>query len=544
MSATSLSPSGQGAVIAYRDITERKQLEQKLQESEVRYRTLFERAKEGIFYLSTDGTIPFVNEAFARMHGYSVEEMQCINLKELDTPPCAALAPERIRRLLAGEALTFETEHYHQDGHVFPLEVSASLITVDGKCLIQCFHRDLTERKEAETEKARREELNRQLQKSESLSRMAGAIAHHFNNQLQVVMLELELAASNRSGTAEAAQGLSTAMQATRTAAEVSNQMLTYLGQSQVGHEPQNLAEICRQSLELLKSALPPSMVLETDLPSPGPGVHGNASQIKQVLMNLFTNAWEASGDGWSAIRLSVKTASTAEILAADHFPLDWQPQAAAYACLEVTDAGAGISAAEIGKIFDPFYSTKFTGRGLGLSIVLGIARSHGGVVTVKSETGRGSVFRVFFPAVAEAVPAKLVPVQLAPAPSNGGGRTVLVVEDEPTLRQTLALALESHDFNVLAAGDGVEAMELFRQHRDEIDCVLCDVVMPRMDGWVTLAALRQIAPQIPVIMVSGYDEPQRIRGDHPVRPQAFLKKPFDLQACINTVRLLTTPQA
>jgi CheY-like chemotaxis protein len=117
----------------------------------------------------------------------------------------------------------------------------------------------------------------------------------------------------------------------------------------------------------------------------------------------------------------------------------------------------------------------------------------------------------------------------------------VLVVEDEPALRETLAFALEHFDFTVLEAGDGIEAMELFRQHRDEIGCVLCDVAMPRMDGWETLTALRQLAPQLPVILASGYDEAQVMRGDHPERPQAFLKKPFDLKVCINTVRLLTT---
>jgi PAS domain S-box-containing protein len=250
---------------------------------------------------------------------------------------------------------------------------------------------DITTHHRLEVLQKELEAKSQQFQKSESLGRMAGAIAHHFNNQLQVVRLNLELAASNRPETAEPDQGLSTAMQATRKAAEVSSQMLTYLGQSQVGQETLNLAEICRQSLALLKSTLPPCVVLEADLPSTGPGVHANGSQIKQVLMNLITNAWESSGDGRGAIRLSVKTASAAEILAADHFPLDWQPQATAYACLEVADTGAGITAAKIQNIFDPFYSTKFIGRGLGLSVVLGIMRSHDGVVTVESEPSRGA---------------------------------------------------------------------------------------------------------------------------------------------------------
>ena len=387
---------------------------------------------------------------------------------------------------------------------------------------------------------------NQQVQKSESLGRMAGAVAHHFNNQLQLVMLNLELelalAGSNRPSKAEAGGDLAVAMQATRKAAELSGQMLTYLGQSHVRKEPLDLAETCRQSLALLKSTLLPRVEVETDLPSPGPGLHANASQIKQVLLNLITNALEARSAERGAIRLSVKTVSAAEILAADHFPVDWQPQATAYACLEVTDRGAGIAAAEIQKIFDPFYSTKFTGRGLGLSVVLGIARSHDGVVMVKSEPGRGSAFRVCFPELTLAVPKERVPVQLAPVRSKVRPCTVLVVEDNSELRETLALALEFSKFKVFTAGDGIEAMELFRQHRDEIDCVLCDVVMPRMNGWETLIALRQLEPGLPVILASGYDETEAMQGDHAERPQAFLKKPFELAECEKALRRLVHP--
>ncbi len=541
---SSLFSNHQGAVIAYTDITKRKELEQRLEESEGRYRSLFERATEGIFFLSADGTLSFVNQAFARMHGYSLEDMELISLKDLDTPSSAALAPERIRRLLAGEGLVFETEHYHKDGHIIPLEVLASLSTINGKCLIQCFHRDLTERKRAEVDKAKREELNQQLQKSESLGRMAGGIAHHFNNQLQVVMLNLQMAQSNRPGKAAPDRELAAAMQASHKAAEISSQLLTYIGSAPASKEPLNLAEICRQGLERLKATLPPSVVLEIDLPLSGPGVWANAKQIDKVLMKLITNAWESINNRPGSIRLSVKRASAAEILAEEHFPLDWKPQATAYACIEVADTGAGIAVAEIPKIFDPFYSTKFTGRGLGLPLVLGIARTHDGAVTVKSELGRGSVFRVYFPALAEDLPTRLVPVELAPAPPpKRGAPTVLVVDDEPVLRETLVLALELSDFNVLAAGDGVEAMELFRQHRDEIECVLCDVDMPRMNGWETLSALRQLAPQLPVILVSGHEKVHVMQGDHAERPQAFLKKPFELAACLDAIRLLTIPK-
>jgi CheY-like chemotaxis protein len=264
--------------------------------------------------------------------------------------------------------------------------------------------------------------------------------------------------------------------------------------------------------------------------------ISANANQIRQVLTNLTTNAWEAKGEGPNHLRLGVKTVTAADIPVTRRFPLDFQIQETAYACLEVADAGSGITAKDMEKLFDPFFSTKFAGRGLGLPVVLGIVRSHRGAITVESEPGRGSIFRVYFPVVAEAVrPKRQAPVE--PVSENlRRGTTVLVVEDDENLRETLALMLEFSDYTVLTAEDGVAALELFRQHRDEIGCVLCDVIMPRMNGWETLTALRQLAPGLPVIMLSGHSDDQRMAGDHPARPQAFFRKPCDVQVLLKAL--------
>ena len=193
-----------------------------------------------------------------------------------------------------------------------------------------------------------------------------------------------------------------------------------------------------------------------------------------------------------------------------------------------MVDAGSGIADKDIEKLFDPFFSSKFTGRGLGLSVVLGIVRAHGGAVTVESEPGRGSTFRVFLPVSAEEVLSQ--PDQAAQSPEIDGGGTVLLVEDEQMVRKVGEAALTSLGFAVLLAKDGVEAVEVFRQHKDEVRCVLCDLTMPRMNGWETLAALRKLAPGLPVILASGYDKAHVMAGDHPELPQAFLSKPYQLQ--------------
>jgi CheY-like chemotaxis protein len=291
------------------------------------------------------------------------------------------------------------------------------------------------------------------------------------------------------------------------------------------------------EGLSLLREAMPKNVVLETNLPSPGPVIRADANQIQQVLTNLLTNAREACGDGRQLIRLSVKTVSAAAISTARRFPIDYQTQETAYACLEVVDTGGGITTKDLEKLFDPFFSTKSSGRGLGLPVVLGIARSNNGVVTVESEPGRGSVFRIFFPVSTEAVSPKRVHVPVEPVSENVPlGATVLVVEDDEMLRDTLALTLKCCKYTVLAAEDGVTAVEIFRQHQGEIGCVLCDVIMPRMSGWETLTALRQLSPNLPVILLSGYSEAQTMEGHHPERPQAFLRKPYEVKVLIKTI--------
>jgi CheY-like chemotaxis protein len=326
-------------------------------------------------------------------------------------------------------------------------------------------------------------------------------------------------------------------MQSARKAAEVSGQMLTYLGQAQVNNEPTDLAAVCLRSLPLLRVTLEQNVVLETDIPSPGPIISANASQLRQVLTNLVTNAKEACGNRGGVIRLTVKTVTAADLPATRRFPVDYQTQEKAYACLEVADAGCGIAAMDLENLFEPFFTTKFTGRGLGLAVVLGIARSHDGAVAVESELGRGSTFRIFFPVSADPVLRKVDQVRLDLKSENiRRGSMVLVVEDEPIVRKTLALVLKRSGFTVLEAEDGVAAVAMMQQHRNEIGCVVCDLTMPRMNGWDTLTALRQLVPGLPVILASGYSEAQAMAGDHSERPQAFLQKPYETKVLIDAI--------
>ena len=398
-------------------------------------------------------------------------------------------------------------------------------------------------RMQAEAEKEELEAQNRQLQKSESLGLMAAAIAHHFNNQLGVVIGNLELALGEVKKGVQPLLHINAALKGSLKAAEMSSLMITYLGQSFDKRESLDLADTCLRDLPLLQVVMPGNVLLDTDLPLPGPAISANANQMQQILTNLITNAREAAEEGGGAVSLRVKQVPAAEIPAKNRFPVDFQSKDNAYACLEVADTGCGIENKDIEKLFDPFYSTKFTGRGMGLAVVLGIVKAHKGVITVESELKRGSIFRVFLPVSGEAVPR---PSHKTEKKDTGNsvasdtrikeGGMVLLVEDEAMVREMAEDMLGSLGYCVLTAKDGIEALDVFGRHQSEIQFVLTDLTMPRMSGWATLTALRKLQPGIPVILTSGYDKARVMEGDHPELPQAFLAKPYNLKALSSAI--------
>jgi CheY-like chemotaxis protein len=204
---------------------------------------------------------------------------------------------------------------------------------------------------------------------------------------------------------------------------------------------------------------------------------------------------------------------------------VDWTVNDHSYACLKVMDSGCGIQPTDFDNLFEPFFSTKSVGRGLGLPVVLGIVRAHKGGVTVDDRNGGGSVFSVFFPLSAQTEPQQMGHVVMG-GPGSGG--TVLLVEDDDLVRDMTSRQLRRQGYTVLQAQDGIEAVEIFRQHKDEISCLLSDLIMPRMDGWATIAALRAIRHDLPVVLASGYDEASVMAGEHAELPELFLSKPYN----------------
>lgn len=384
---------------------------------------------------------------------------------------------------------------------------------------------DVTDRKQSEEESLRLLAQAHQYRKAESLGRMAGAVAHRFNNQLSAVMGNLEMAMSELQEHHVARRYLVESMAAAGKSVEVCRLILTYLGQAGGEQEPLDLSDTCRLALPLLNGVVTSGISLETAFCSPGPWVLGDVSLLQDVINNLATNAVEALDRQGGVVRLSTYILPVSSIPESHRFPAGWVPDPGDYACLEVSDTGGGIDSKAMENLFDPFYSDKFTGRGLGLCTVLGIVRDHGGGIVVESEPGRGSTFRVFLPVIQEPLLRKGKDAVREADGETGG--TLLLVEDHESVRVMVKRLLEHMGFEVIAASDGYEAVKRFRENLDRIECVLTDLTMPGMNGWETLAALRALRPDIPAVMVSGYEEVQAMSGDHTELPQAFLHKPY-----------------
>ena len=382
----------------------------------------------------------------------------------------------------------------------------------------------------------RQEAQNRKIMKAHSLMRMAGAIAHKFNNHLQAVMGNIEMTAALWPKNEKMPKTLDAAMASASSAAEISRLMLTYTGKAAGKHEIMDLSASCRASLPLFQAALPKHVTLSTDIESPGPRIKANEAQIQQMVTQLVTNAHESMATQPGSMHLAVKSVSFDQIPPSHRFPVEWQPmEEAPYACLEVSDSGCGISGEHMEEIFDPFFSTNFTGRGLGLPVVLGIANAHNGGITVESSLNKGSTFRVFLPVAA--VPAGEAAGTPREGARSGGAGAVLVAEAEREVRRLLSAFLKEQGYQVLEAADGVEAETVFRSHQNEIQCVLTALTMPAKNGWETIEALRRISPDIYIILSSGYDEARAMAGQHAEKPQVFLRKPYNLQDLLEAIQ-------
>ena len=520
---------GSVMVSAHTDISDRVRIREALRKSEERVSLALEGAELGLWDWDIETGAVVFNERWAGMLGYTVAEIEphVRSWEKLVHPEDMLSVKETLSAHLEGRTPYYESEHrllaksgdwiwILDKGKVTDRDEQGRPRRVAGT------HLDLSERKRAEKER-------QYIEKAVSLGRMAGAIAHNFNNMLGAVMGNLELALDDIPEDSEQRRFIAKAMEASERAATISKLMLAYVGQSVGAVEPINVSKVVREACALFISSIPANVHLKTELAFSCPAIKGNSAQFVQIVNNLITNAVEAIGEKEGEITLNATTMTKSEIMETRILPLGWQPTAAVYVRLSITDTGCGVTADNQDKIFDPFFTTKFSGRGLGLSVVPGLLQGFGGAISVESQPERGATFKLFFPVFEQGAPVSQgTEIMVEGAAAGKRGLLVLVVDDEPVVRNMAeAMLTRKMGYQVITADNGFEAIEIFKKRQEEIGLVLLDLSMPGMNGWEVLAALRTVRSDIPVILTSGYDESQVMTGAYKERPQMFLQKPY-----------------
>jgi PAS domain S-box-containing protein len=507
-----------GTVTGSQDITERHAAEQALRQSEERFRTLFDFASDAIFIHDIGGKFVEVNRTACERLGYSRDELLTMSPIEISPPEFAARVGEREDALAGVGASFFETAHVRKDGTVVPVEVSATIIDLGGHQAVLSIARDISERRRAEADRIALEEQLTAAQKMEAIGQLAGGVAHDFNNLLTAIrgFAELHLA-EHPPGDAGRADVLEIEHAAER-ATQLTMGLLAFSRRADVHPTALDLAAIVRDAMALLRRLVGEAIVVRLEADAKVPLVLADPVQIEQVLLNLAANARDAMPTGGTlsiAVRRSVLTKAFVRSHAGAHVGL--------HVLLEVSDTGIGMDETTQAHLFEPFFTTKPSGEGtgLGLASVYGIVKQAEGYIDVRSRLGRGSVFRAYLPAFEGAAPAAQVEHSAIPA-HRGGSETILLVEDEPTVRLFAQRVLQQHGYLVLAFGDPVVALDAAIRDPTSYDALVTDVIMPVISGPTLAERITASRPELPVLFMSGYEA-----GALPAGAPPPLAKPF-----------------
>jgi two-component system cell cycle sensor histidine kinase/response regulator CckA len=506
---------GTWVLISILDITERKRAEAATLECEGRFRNMANAAPVMIWVSGPDKACNFFNKALLEFTGRTMEQ-------ELAAGWLARVHPDDFDRCTAAYIGSFDAHRSFQmeyrlrraDGEYrWVLNNGVPRIAPDGVFsgyIGSCI--DITD-----VRRTREEALA--SQKLESVGRVASGIAHDLNNLLGGILASAELVLAERQQGPPSDEELLRIRTAAVRGSEIVRQLMIYGGKENPAFEPVDVSSLVEEMLQLLKVSISKRASLKTELGGSLPAVHGNPAQIRQIVMNLVTNASEAIAEPDGVIRVTTAPAGK-------------------YIKLEVSDTGSGITPEVQARIFDPFFTTKFNGRGLGLAAVQGIVRGHGGAINVVSSFGQGTRFEILLPCTNQ--PARHIPVIAAPASDTEVGSatgTVLVVEDEDTLLHAVSKMLRMKGFSVIEAIDANTAVDLFRAHEPDIAVVLLDMTLPGLSGPQVFGALRQIRPGVKVILTTAYSEETAMKtiGGQPA--WGFIRKPYQLNDLVRLLR-------
>jgi PAS domain S-box-containing protein len=518
-------------------VVERTRAEIALRASEQRYRSLVENLGDGVGIMGPDEMFLYANPAGHEVFGMPPGTLTGRSLREFTDERAYHKATEQTGLRKQGKRSVYELEIRRPDGTPRTIVVTAVPEHDENghlRATIGAF-RDVTEQRKAEEQRQAMEARVHQAQKLESLGLLAGGIAHDFNNLLLGVMANADLALHEAPEPGLLRECLDDILNASRKASELTSQMLAYSGRGRVQIQQLDFSAVVQDMALLLRASISKKAVMVFNLATGLPCIEGDASQIRQVVMNLITNASDALGDAPGRITMSTGTVEVDRATTADPLTTG-NPKPGEHVYFEVEDSGCGMDDATRARIFDPFFTTRFTGRGLGLAAVLGIVRSHQGAIRVDSRPEKGSVFRVMFPSAGKAASQPADARRPEAEPWKGSG-TVLVIDDEDVVRRATTRILERAGFKVLGARDGPDGLKLYEANAKEIGLVVLDLAMPQMGGEEVFRLLRNSDPGLPVVLISGYDEQEAAVRFAAKGVAAFVRKPFDSESLLGPIR-------
>ena len=517
------------------DITVSRQREALLKISEERFRSIVENLQDVYYRTDAEGRLTMISPSGVRLFGYnSPDDMLGKVVRETFycDPNERDVFIQKLK--MNGHLYNYEVTLRSKDGTPIPVATSTHLIfDADGSFTgVEGIFRDVSAMKSAAEERLQLERQLLHAQKLESLGVLAGGIAHDFNNILTAIIGNAEMALMKLNPESPVLENLARIEKAAARAADLARQMLAYSGKGRFVIEAIDLNRLVEEMGHMLEVSISKKAVTRYNLTRPLPAVNVDATQIRQIIMNLVINASEAIGDQSGVIAITTGWLEFDEACLHEFWLTDPIP-AGLYVSLEIADSGCGMDKETLERIFDPFFTTKFTGRGLGMAAVLGIVRGHKGAIKVSSELGRGSSFKVLLPAGEK--PAELFDGKAAVDSWQGSG-TALLVDDEETVRAIGVEMLKELGFDVITARDGREAVELFKTGK-EFRVVILDLTMPHVDGEQCFRELRRLHPDVKVIISSGFSEHEVTQKFVGKGLAGFVQKPYKLSTLRDVIK-------
>ena len=491
-----------------------------------RYRSLFEASTDAIILHGLDGAVKDANPCASRMFGYSLEEFLQLNVRDLHPEQELQKSGELFRIIQVEGQITAEIPFRRKGGDVFTAEIAASLFLVDGEPLVQGILRDTTERKLIE-------QRLRHSQKMEAIGELAGGVAHDFNNILAAILGNAELLGMIVVAESKQAELIGEITKSGRRAADLTRELLAFAQKGRVRSEALDLHDAVDAVIKLLNRSVDRRIAVHADLSAEVSVVLGDRSQLETAILNLGLNARDAMPEGGDLTFSTSNQDLTGEEAALRGDGLE----AGTYIALAIEDTGSGIPKDIRDRIFEPFFSTKAQGRGTGLGLAgtYGCVTRHKGSIEVADRKQGGTVFTILLPTTNVRPAGKR---HAEPAAREGSGH-ILIVDDEADVRTLAARALAQLGYRVSVCGDGQEALEFFRKEHKGIDLILLDLVMPRMSGGEVFPKLKAIAPDVRVLLCSGYSHNETVEELIRNGANGFLPKPFainDLSEAIGQI--------